>query len=137
VRTHVESFVISKAYLILFKKKVVVKFIFYFTKNTKPLHYKTQILNTIEGNICCLLRKTYITRNYTMYVYCSLLILQEIAHSDTTVFEGVRGLYSLQGLKKQVSKYLNFANIGLPFLNGQYIICALQFLLSVKIQFVF
>ena len=72
-----------------------------------------------------------------MYVYCSLLILQEIAHSDTTVFEGVRGLYSLQGLKKQVSKYLNFANSGLSFLNGQCVIGALQFLLSVKIQFVF
>jgi len=91
VRTHVESLMISKAYLNHLKKKVVVKLIFYFTSNI-TLKYKTQILNTIEGNICCLLRESYVTRNYTMYVYCSLLILQDMAHLFTTVFEVVRGL---------------------------------------------
>jgi hypothetical protein len=60
-----------------------------------------------------------------------------MAHLVTAVFEGVRGLYNLQRLKQQASKYLNFPNSGLSFLNGQYVIGALQFLLSVKIQFLF
>ena len=60
-----------------------------------------------------------------------------MAHLVTAVFEGVRWLYNLQGLKHQVSKYLNFPKSGLSFLNGQYVIGALQFLLSIKIQFLF
>ena len=60
-----------------------------------------------------------------------------MAHLVTTVFEVFKGLYSLQGLKQHVSKYLNFPNSGLSLLNGQYVIGALQFLLSVKIQFLF
>ena len=60
-----------------------------------------------------------------------------MAHLVTTVFEGVRGLYNLQRLKQQVSKYLNFPNSGLSFLHGQCVIGARQFLLSVKIQFLF
>jgi len=60
-----------------------------------------------------------------------------MTHLVTTVFEMFRGLYSLQGLKRQVSKYLNFPNSGLSFLNGQYIIGALQILLIVKIKFLF
>ena len=72
-----------------------------------------------------------------MKVYRSLLILQDIAHLVTAVFEGFKGLYNLQGLKHQVSNYLNFPNSGFSFLNGQYVIGTLQFLLSVKIQFLF
>ena len=58
-------------------------------------------------------------------------------HLVTTVFEVVRELHNLQGLKKQVSKYLNFPNSGLSFLHVQCVIGARQFLLSVKIQFLF
>ena len=39
-----------------------------------------------------------------MYVYCSLLILQDMTHLVTSVFIGEKVLYNLQGLKQQVSK---------------------------------
>ena len=60
-----------------------------------------------------------------------------MTHLVTIVFVGEKWLYNLQGLKQQVSKYLYFPNGGLSFLNRQCVIGALQFLLSVKIQFLF
>jgi len=60
-----------------------------------------------------------------------------MTHLVTSVFVGEKGLYNLQGLKQQVSKYFYFPNSGLSFLNRQCVIGALQVLLSVKIQFLF